>query len=227
MPVLSSYQNFAWEGSHLLPTLLLFTVISFPWQHVPQKERQIKLNKFKPTCKITSFTVLFEKLTTFSNLTSRDSVGPRNIGKQEQLLPGYTTLIPNFVWLGKKMLNVATFSLVKKNCRWSRIEHCPFWALSQDDLVGKEGAYIWRENEEMFLWQVDLKAWQLSETAEGDGVVQWILGERGYWARNADTHGHVINGKAREKCTYTHFRSFGSLYILGHDLFFCSLICLK
>lgn len=71
------------------------------------------------------------------------------------------------MWLGKKMLNTATFSSVKKNCHWSRIECCPFWALSQDDLVGRKGACIWRGNEEMFRWQVDLKEWQLSESAQG------------------------------------------------------------
>lgn len=33
-----------------------------------------------------------------------------------------------------------------------------------------------RENEEMFLWQVDLKEGQLSETAEGGSTVQQIWG---------------------------------------------------
>lgn len=63
---------------------------------------------------------------------------------------------------------------------------------------GREGAYIWRENEEMFLWQVDLKEWQLSETVWGDSIVQRILGEGGYWAHNADRHWCAGNGKACE-----------------------------
>lgn len=51
----------------------------------------------------------------------------------------YKTLVPKLEWLGKKMLNTATFSSIKKNCHWSRTEHCLFWALSQDDLVEREG----------------------------------------------------------------------------------------
>jgi len=96
------------------------------------------------------------------------------------------------------MLNTATFSSVKKNHHWSRTERCPI-------LGSGEEAYICRENEEMFLWQVHLKEWHLPETAEGDSIVQWMLGERGYWPHDADRHGHVINGKACEKCTCTHF----------------------
>ena len=65
--------------------------------------------------------------------------------------------------------------------------------------MGRKGACIWRENEEMFLQQVDLKEFQLSETAQEDGVVQWILGERGYQPHDADRHGRAINGKACEK----------------------------
>lgn len=48
--------------------------------------------------------------------------------------------------------------------------------------MGRKGVCIWRENEEMSLWQVDLKEWQLSETAQGDGMVQWI------WAKGVSRH---------------------------------------
>ena len=52
MPLVSYYWNIVLGRSHLPPTLLLLTLISSHWQHVPQKEGQIKLNKCKITYKI-------------------------------------------------------------------------------------------------------------------------------------------------------------------------------
>lgn len=141
------------------------------------RRKRGKLNWTNTNQLTKSFIFLFRKLAKFWNLVCRDSLGLGNIGKQKWLLQAHKTLVPNFLLWGKKMLNRATFSSAKKNCHWSRTEHCPFWALSQDALVGREEAYIWKE--EIFLWQVDLKEWQLSETAEGDSFVQCILGERG------------------------------------------------
>lgn len=111
------------------------------------------------------------------------------------------------------MLNTDTFSSVKKNCHLSRIEHCPFWALSQDDLVRRErGACAWRGNEEMLLRQVDLKEWQLCESAEGR-IVHYILRKRGYWEPNGNRYEGVIKAKAFVKCICRHLKFCEPVYL--------------
>lgn len=161
------------------------------------------------------------------NLITRHLLGLSNIGKQKQLLQMHKTLVPNFLWLGKKMLNTDTFSSVKKNCHLSRTEHCPIWALSQDDLVRRErGACVWRGNEEMFLWQVDLREWQLCESAERR-IVHCILRERGYWAPNGDRYGGGDKSRSPLKM-YLQTLKILRTSIFGVMIFFlCSLICPK
>lgn len=149
------------------------------------------------------------------NLITRNPLGTVNIEKQEQLLQTHKTLVPNFVWLGKKKLNRHIFIYKEKlsfvrNGTLSILGIKPGWFSEK----GKRSLNLERQwgNASLTGWFKGMAAvWK----CWGKNSALHFEGDRYETDRpNGDRYEGVIKAKAYVKCTCRHLK-FRELVHLG------------